>query len=466
MAQIISRIFAVLMISAAVVLVVFGKRPTEFKLPDAQGQPKGATVRGRVVVTFWEKWTRHEARAMQDIVDRYNLSQERVFVNMVSMSQINQKMLIATAGGDPPDIVGLWAAQIAPYTANNALEPLDELVAEGAITEKTYKPYVWRICAPGGRLHAVSATPSTCALYWNKDMFRAAGLDPEKPPKTIEELDALAEKLTVRKNGELQQTGFLPNEPGWWDYYWGIYWGNVLYDQEQDRFNINTPAQVAAYSWYQSYPRKYGLEDVQSFQSGFGQFNSPQNAFINGKVAMIVQGPFFAKFIELNNPGMVGHYGVTFVPLPESLHKEAGAIALGDLDNWVIPRGAKHKREALEVLKFFSRRDNMEYLCKAHAKPSPLMDVSADFLSTNPHPYIDVFEKTMLAPIVVTMPESPVWERVQAEINTANGNMWREPERYPAKETLQRTQKICDGYVTEFKHYAQMRQRAKNKMEN
>lgn len=443
-------------------VILFGKRPSEFRLPDPAGAPGnrlGTPVKNRTIVTFWEKWTRHEAAAMQQAVDSFNRSQDRVFVNMVSMSQINQKMLIATAGGDPPDIVGLFSSQIGPYAANGAIEPLDELVADGTLSPATYKPYVWRICAPKDRLYSVAATPAVCAFYWNKDHFRQAGLDPEKPPRTIEELDALADKLVIRHGDTIERMGYLPNEPVWWDYYWGIYWGNDLYDENTGYFHIDTPQQRAAYSWYQSYPKKYNVKDMQTFSSGFGQFNSPQNAFINGKVSMIVQGPFFAKFIQLNNPALEGRYGVTFVPLPQSLNKPAGSISFGDLDCWVVPVGAKHKSAALEFLRFMTRQDVMEDLCTAHAKPSPLMKVSPEFLRRSPNPFIDVFEKALLAPEIAIMPQSPIWERVQAEINAGVANMWRDPEKYPVDQTLVQLQATADGYVREYQHYQEKRAR-------
>ena len=91
-------------------------------------------------------------------------------------------------------------------------------------------------------------TPASIALHWNKRLFREAGLDAEVPPKTIEELDAWAEKMTkwevTLPNGKteirrgyqkdvpasqkrLLQVGFLPSEPGWWAYDWGYYFGGI-----------------------------------------------------------------------------------------------------------------------------------------------------------------------------------------------------------------------------------------------
>lgn len=457
--------FAALLITAALALLLLGKRPSVFTLPDGKQTP----VTGRVIVTFWEKWSQAEARALQDLVNTFNLSQERIFVNLVSMSQINQKMLIATAGGDPPDIAGVWATQMAPFAANGAIEPLDELITDGTITAQSYKPFVWNICAPEQfdgkrRLYAVSSTPSTYAIYINQDHLREAGLSPDTVPQTLEDLDDLALKLlrpslaAIQAGKPLERAGFLPNEPGWLDFIWGCYFGNQLYDERTHHFNIDTPAQVAAFTWYESYPRRFpDVRQLQNFQSGFGQFNSPQNAFMSGKVSMVLQGPYFARFIERNKPALVGHYSVGLVPLPKAMNLPPGSISFADLDIWVIPRGARHKPEAMEVLRFLTRQENMESLCKVHAKPSPLLRVSEGFLTDHPNPYIRLFEQTMVAPRIECMPMSPVWERVKGEFTTALGNMWRAPEQYPVQATLTRVQATCDGYVTEYEYYASLR---------
>ena len=62
------------------------------------------------------------------------------------MTAINQKTLIATAAGAPPDIAGLWDSNIVPYAAEDALEPLDEWAARYGIVEGTYKKVYWEAC--------------------------------------------------------------------------------------------------------------------------------------------------------------------------------------------------------------------------------------------------------------------------------------------------------------------------------
>jgi len=63
------------------------------------------------------------------------------------------------------------------------------------------------------------------------------------------------------------------------------------------------------------------------------------------------------------------------------------------LDILVIPRGAKHKRQAFEFLAFVQRQDEMEKLCALHCKPSPLVRVSDEFNRNHLNPYIDIFER-------------------------------------------------------------------------
>ncbi|NIR02910.1 MAG: extracellular solute-binding protein, partial [Gemmatimonadales bacterium] len=59
-----------------------------------------------------------------------------------------------------------------------------------------------------GRMYALPTTPASLALHWNKRLFREAGLDPERPPRTLEELDRYADLLTTRdEEGGLVQMG-------------------------------------------------------------------------------------------------------------------------------------------------------------------------------------------------------------------------------------------------------------------
>lgn len=432
-----SRLIAFCAVLGAAALLIFGDKPTFHKLPD------GRVVHNRVVVSYWENWTGFEGRAMTHVVNAFNMSQNRIFINTVQVSDLDIKALISVAGNDPPDIVTLWSRDMGQYVANDALTPLDVLEKDGVVNRHTFVPYVWRLCTPFHHLYALGATPETCALYWNKNLFRNAGLDPNKPPTTIAELDAMARRLTIfNSNGGIRQIGFLPTIPDWsgWEIMWGIYFGNHLFNPKTGGYQINTPQQRAAYKWYQSFSRRYGYRELEKFQGGFGPFNSSLNPFMSQHVAMEIQGPYFANFIEKNNPEMKGEYGVA--PFPTAFGPP-GAAVFGDCDVWAIPRGARHVQAALTVLKFFIQQKNIEYLCDKQCKPSPLMKVSGSFIRNNPNPYIRLFERVTKSKNVQLAPMDILWSRVYSELRSCVQRIWA---GHSVGRSLAHAQRVVDRW--------------------
>jgi ABC-type glycerol-3-phosphate transport system substrate-binding protein len=361
------------------------------------------------------------------MVDAFNKAYEgRIRVVHETISQIERKLLVAIAGGNPPDVAGSYAFCVAPYADRNALEPLDGRLAEAGIARDAYIPVFWNMCEHRGRMWALPTTPATVALHWNKRLFRDAGLDPDKPPATLAELDALAEQLTRRDaDGQLAQVGFLPQEPGWWNWAWGYWFGGELWDGEHT-VTADSPENVRAFEWVQSYSKKYGTEAIRRFASGFGNFSSPQNAFLSGKVAMQIQGVWMHNFIEQYAPGM--QWGAA--PFPSAV---AGMddVTLADEDVIVIPRGSRHPREAWEFIRFVQSQPGMEILCMGQRKFSPLREASAGFWEQHPHPYITLFRDLALSPHCHGLPKMGVLREYQREMGNAFDRVRNYDPRHP-----------------------------------
>jgi len=372
---------------------------------------------GPVKITYWEKWTKFEGQACKDMVAAFNKQYEgRIQVELVTVSQIERKLLVAIAGGTPPDVAGSYAFCVCPYADRNALEPLDGRLKAAGMTRDDYVPVYWDLCEHRGHMWALPTTPATVALHWNKRLFREAGLDPERPPKTIAELDEFAEKLTKRdkgKEGNLIQVGFLPQEPGWWNWSWPFWFGGRLWNGS-DKITADDPANIRAFEWIQSYSKKYGVDDIRRFASGFGNFSSPQNAFLSGKVAMQLQGVWMHNFIEMYAPGM--EWGAA--PFPSAVPGLEN-VSTADADVIVIPRGSPHPEEAWEFIRFVQSQEGMEILCLGQRKFSPLKKVSPGFLEKHPHPYIKTFRDLAESPNVVTLAKMGVWREYQRELNYA-----------------------------------------------
>jgi ABC-type glycerol-3-phosphate transport system substrate-binding protein len=228
-------------------------------------------------ITYWEKWTGFEGIAADEVVALFNERQREkakadpsyvpIEVQRVTVSRIEHKLLVATAGGNPPDVAGHYSAQVPAYAEKGALMDLGPLAEQAGIKRSDYVTHYYDLGVYQGKLWALPTTPASIALHWNKRLFREAGLDPEVPPKTIEELDEWAERMTkwevtlpdgkteVRSGylpdvpadqKRLLQVGFLPSEPGWWSFAWGYFFGGKLLS-EDGKALANSPENVRAY---------------------------------------------------------------------------------------------------------------------------------------------------------------------------------------------------------------------------
>ncbi len=379
----------------------------------------------KIHITYWEKWSGAEAAAMEQVVDQFNRSQEKIVVEFLSVSGIDRKTLVATAGGDPPDVAGLWVFNLYSFADRDALTPLDDFIrSEGKSPEQWTAQYynVYAdMCIYRGKVWALPSTPAMIALHWNKTLFREAGLDPDRPPRTLEELDEFAEKLTKRdpKTGEITQLGFLPQEPGWWAWSFPLWFGGQHWDGENITIGM-TPENLECYRWVEGYTRKYGLDQIRAFSSGFGNFASPQNPFMSGKLAMEFQGVWMNNFFKQFSPGL--DYGVAAWP---TARPGLENFTVADCDMLAIPRGAKHPQEAWEFIKFISSINphaqskeelvGMELICYLQGKNSPLRQWSPFFSQHHPHPYIEVFRSLADSPNAVHVPKIGIWQEFRRE---------------------------------------------------
>jgi multiple sugar transport system substrate-binding protein len=388
----------------------------------------GATIRpqppvppGRVRVAYWEKWTGFEGEAMRRVVDHFNRKQNRIWVDMLTVSNIDQKFALATAGGTPPDVAGLWSQNVNVYAERGALMALDEYLQRAGITRADYIPAYWDLCAYQGHMWCLPSTPASLALHWNKRLFREAGLDPDEPPVTIEDLNRYAERLTKRAaDGRIIRAGFMPAEPGWWNWSWGYYFGGRLWDGRA-RITADEPDNVRAFRWVRSYSQKYGTHSLEIFRSGFGNFSSPQNAFLSGKVAMVLQGVWMANFIHKYAPDI--EWGAAPFPYPAD-RPDLANIAMVECDVLGIPAGAKRPREAFEFIKYVNSIEGSELLNTGQGKHTPLARTTPEFIRNHPNPYIQVFIDIAKRPRPFSTPQIGIWAEYSNEMNAAFDRVW------------------------------------------
>jgi ABC-type glycerol-3-phosphate transport system substrate-binding protein len=383
---------------------------------------------GRVHVTYWDKWSGREEAAMQEVVDAYNRSQDRVEVDFLSVGLIQQKTLLAIAGGDPPDIAGLFLDDVCPFADRSALLPLGPLMrAQGGTEEQflgRYAAAYGRLGVYAGETWAVPSTPTTLALYWNKDVFRAAGLDPERPPRTLDELDAMSRQLAhYDAAGNLDRIGFLPDLESGWAWSFPEWFGGQLFDGKEVVIGRD-PAAGRAFAWTAGWSGRYGVGQLRRLSGTFGTLASAQDPFISGRVAMVIDGVWRGSFIREFAPGL--DYGVAGWP---AAVPGVDDFTVAEADMLAIPRGAKHPREAWDFIAYLSspnlaatresQLSGVELLCYRQEKESPLTQWSPFFRDHHPNAHIDVFRKLAESPHAVSPPKMGTWNEYMRRIDIA-----------------------------------------------
>ena len=163
-------------------------------------------------------------------------------------------------------------------------------------------------------IYAMIFSSDSRVLYYNKTHLKAAGLDPNSPPKTFEQLSEYAKKLTIYENADqkkLIQVGFHPRLGN--NAIQQIVWpmGGSFFDKKGNP-TINIEENVKAIQWWVDIARSYPLRAMNGFTSEHSDGTGKDQSFIQGAASMVIDGDWLAWQIEKVNPEL--DYGVTAVP--------------------------------------------------------------------------------------------------------------------------------------------------------
>lgn len=314
--------------------------------------PPGPDV---TVVQFWHPWTGEYADALTEVVAEFNKTHPQIRVLplfMPSGAGEFMKFFIAVAGGVPPDVVVVDGTLVASWAELGTLQPLEDRLARAGIKAEDFWGPSWKQCQYAGHSWALSAAAdANFALVWNKSLFRQAGLDPERPPRTLKELEEYSLKLTQHdEQGYIKRLGIMPtytSDPANTLLTWGWIFGGEFFNEETNEFTCDSPRVVKSLEWL-LYMRDLhgGKEKLRAFQSGFGE--AVQNPFYLGKLAMHISYIAETQNIHKFAPNL--EYGIAPMPGPED-----GEIGSAWLGGWTIaiPKGNRgHDDQAFELIRW------------------------------------------------------------------------------------------------------------------
>jgi multiple sugar transport system substrate-binding protein len=259
-----------------------------------------------------------------------------------------------------------------------------------------------------GKVYGLTLTTNTNFIAYNKSIFREAGLDPNTPPRTTDELDRAARATTKYDSaGRFVRLGYKPASLSLWAYAFGGKW----YDPQTGQVTANDPANIAAARWMASYRKDFDMNRVQAFQSTFGSDNTANGPFFIGKLAMWQTGEWSEEFIHRYAPNL--DWGWFALPAPPGGRVDT-TNAGGSV--FVIPAACKHKKEAWTFLNWITSPKQVAEFCWSIKNVPPLIESGRDPRFQN-DPLFKFAIRIQQGPNAFGAPAIPIWPTYRREID-------------------------------------------------
>ena len=197
------------------------------------------------------------------------------------------KALAALKSGKPAQLSVMFSIDIYELIEQDAIVAFDDIVetADEKAWLKSFYPSLMENGRTGGKTWGIPFQRSTIVMYYNKDAFRAAGLDPEQPPATWEELVSMGKNLTKKSDGNVDRWGVMIPSTGYPYWMFGALTmqnGQTLMNGDGNETYFDAPATVEALQYWQDLGEKHGV-----MPSGTIEWGTLRQNFLEGKTAIM-----------------------------------------------------------------------------------------------------------------------------------------------------------------------------------
>ncbi|ABX31257.1 extracellular solute-binding protein family 1 [Petrotoga mobilis SJ95] len=282
-----------------------------------------------VTVEFWTLSLSTFSDYINSVIDTFEAANPDIKINWVDVpyDAFQQKLIAAIASGNPPDLVNMNTPWVIDFAAQDALSPIDEFVTE--VDKYLYLPNYWEATVIDGKSYAIPWYLSPQIMLYNKQIFEEAGLDPNVPPKTWDEIIEYS-RIIKEKTGLY---GYQPNIVAHIDLQEE---GVPLISEDGKKAIVNTPEAMAKLKQHQlAFKEALMPQDLGGYQAG-------TQKYAGGRIAMFPVGITMVKHVQINSPSIFEVSDVTSFPLGKGKKIPAGAM------NVAVPYNAKNKAEAVK----------------------------------------------------------------------------------------------------------------------
>jgi multiple sugar transport system substrate-binding protein len=345
----------------------------------ATGEKEVST--GPIEVNFWYFHKGNEATMMENVIAKYNASQDKYKVVGFSVPD-NQKYLVAMASDESPDIIEISDSRIPSYVDSGLLVNLTELGTRNGYDFSIFDEVAVNNNSVDGDMYAMPISSVVIQMYYNKDILASIG--ETEPPATMEELYDMAIKATtLDSNGNIDILGYplFPLASARQELIYAF--GGAWTAEDNKTPTANASEVIDSLNMNVAYRKRYDINKVQAFvATGNTNRYTVQDIFFVGKQLFRFDGAWLANQIAENNPDL--NYGVALVP-GTNANPELRGVSRYENSSLSIPVGAKAKEGAYDFIDWFTHEGVKDFLLEIGSLPAnnTLFDDS-DLRASNP----------------------------------------------------------------------------------
>jgi ABC-type glycerol-3-phosphate transport system substrate-binding protein len=365
----------------------------------ATAAPAAAATGGDAVTlgVLNENWGDIYNNLMVVIGDDYSKTNPSVKIDWNFDPDWTTKLTTQLAANTPPDATIMRPGQLATLARKGSLVDLSSLVQETGLKREDFVVPIYDSGTYDGKLYAIPGGADYIAMYYSKDVLKAAGLDPEKPPTTFDELIAQSKQILQKDtNGDIQRIGYIPTAGHLIN--WSYIFGGKFYDPASQKITANDPANVAFLEKLADYVKLLDVDKLTAFNQRPGTFEAG-NPFATKQSAFVFDGFWTYEAFDQHAPDI--DYAVAFWPTVKGTPEERKNYAIS---GWMysIPTGAKNNDAAWKFIRyaFIDQCAKMGYLtlngpCVKRALPDWEAGVKEKMGANNRlAPHLHIFSET------------------------------------------------------------------------
>jgi len=391
-------LFSFLILSASIGFCYDSDKPGKINSFDIS--PEIDTKQSRSIkLTFWQFSVQEEL--INSLITRFEKSHPNIKIEVQSLSWEYglDKIFISLAAGNPPDICELGNTWVPKFASSNMI--LD--ITQNASPLKD-KYIMWESATFENKIYGMPWLGGTRVIFYNKDLFRKAGLNTNKPPSDWNELLEYAKKIDALENSIHGFSIFTGDPYSLWIEFVPFMWsnnGNILSEDLKNSV-LSSPQNIETLYFFKEL-KKYSLVD---------KLEQINDLFAKGKIGMQISGLWNLKIISDINPSL--NFEIAKIPPKNKLEKTA---SFGGGEILVIMKNTKYPKECFEFINFLSSEEVMMEISKKQENllPVSINSINDPYFQYNPRQKIFMEQFLSSKPA----PAHPEWTQIEESLTKA-----------------------------------------------